>query len=92
MRKFSSLFLLKRQVLLPTVSVLRSNVLFDICRGICSTDEQVKLVIQTLISPLAEGYAELYREQKNFPTLQKCGKEEFFGLRDFYRYAIRVRH
>jgi len=59
--------------------------LFDICRGICSTDEQVKLVIQTLISPLAEGYAELYREQKIFPTLQKCGKEEFFGLRDFYR-------
>ena len=76
----------------PTVSLQRSNLLFDICRGICSTDAQVKHVIQTLISPLAEGYEELYREQKNFPTLQKCGKEEFFGLRDFYRCAIRVRH
>ena len=81
-----------RKSFCPTVSVLRSNLLFDICRGICSTDPQVKLVIQTLISPLAEGYAELYREQKNFPTLEECDKEEFFGLRDFYRYAIRVRH
>ena len=75
MNKFSSLFLLE-------------CLLFDICRGICSTDAQVKLAIQTLISPLAEGYAELYREQKKFPTLQKCGKEEFFGLRDFYRWAV----
>ena len=44
--------------------------------------------IQSLIGPLADGYAELYEEQKNFPTLKKCDKEEFFGLRDFYRYNI----
>lgn len=56
------------------------------CRGICSTDKQVKHLIQALISPLADGYAELYEEQKNFDTLRKCAKEEFFGLRDFYRY------
>ena len=48
----------------------------------------MKHLIQSLISPLAEGYAELYKEQKNFVTLKKCGKEEFFGLRDFYRCKI----
>ena len=50
----------------------------------------MKHLIQSLISPLAEGYAELYKKQKNFATLKKCGKEEFFGLRDFYRYNIIV--
>ena len=49
----------------------------------------VKARIQPLISSLAAGYAELYKEQKNFETLKKCGKEEFFGLRDFYRFVIR---
>ncbi|KAL9988404.1 hypothetical protein ACROYT_G002842 [Oculina patagonica] len=58
--------------------------LVDSALGICSTDKQVKHLIQSLISPLADGYAELYRKQKNFATLKKCGKEEFFGLRDFY--------
>ena len=48
----------------------------------------VKALIQPLISSLAAGYAELYKEQKNFETLKKCGKEEFFGLRDFYRFVI----
>ncbi|KAM7432986.1 hypothetical protein ABFA07_016686 [Porites harrisoni] len=58
--------------------------LVDSALGICSTDTEVKHVIQPIISPLAEGYEQLYREQKDFLTLQKCGKEEFFGLRDFY--------
>ncbi|PFX17552.1 E3 ubiquitin-protein ligase RNF213, partial [Stylophora pistillata] len=58
--------------------------LVDSAMGICSTDEGVKHLIQPLISPLADGYAELYKEQKNFATLKKWGKEEFFGLRDFY--------
>ena len=49
----------------------------------------MKARIQPLISSLAAGYAELYKEQKNFETLKKCGKEEFFGLRDFYRFVIR---
>ena len=48
----------------------------------------MKALILPLISPLAAGYAELYREQKHFATLKKCGKEEFFGLRDFYRFDI----
>lgn len=50
----------------------------------------MKARIQPLISSLAAGYAELYKEQKNFETLKKCGKEEFFGLRDFYRFVIRT--
>ncbi|KAJ7339384.1 hypothetical protein OS493_005779 [Desmophyllum pertusum] len=58
--------------------------LVDSALGICSTDKLVKYLIQPLISPLADGYAELYKEQRNFATLKKCGKEEFFGLRDFY--------
>ncbi|XP_022803330.1 E3 ubiquitin-protein ligase rnf213-alpha-like isoform X2 [Stylophora pistillata] len=58
--------------------------LVDSAMGICSTDEGVKNLIQPLISPLADGYVELYMEQKNFATLKKWGKEEFFGLRDFY--------
>ena len=37
---------------------------------------------------MADGYAELYKEQKNFETLKRCGKEEFFGLRDFYRCEV----
>ena len=51
----------------------------------------MKDLIQPLISPLADGYVELYKEQKNFATLKKCGKEEFFGLRDFYRFDIQGR-
>ncbi|KAJ7339392.1 hypothetical protein OS493_005787 [Desmophyllum pertusum] len=58
--------------------------LVDSALGICSTDKQVKHLIQSLLPQLADGYAELYKEQKNFATLKKCGKEEFFGLRDFY--------
>ncbi|RMX46188.1 hypothetical protein pdam_00007847 [Pocillopora damicornis] len=58
--------------------------LIDSAMGICSTDEVVKALILPLISPLAAGYAQLYQEQKHFATLKKCGKEEFFGLRDFY--------
>ncbi|PFX19443.1 E3 ubiquitin-protein ligase RNF213 [Stylophora pistillata] len=58
--------------------------LIDSALGICSTDKMVKALIQPLISPLAAGYAALYKEQKSFVTLKECGKEEFFGLRDFY--------
>ncbi|XP_022801884.1 E3 ubiquitin-protein ligase rnf213-alpha-like, partial [Stylophora pistillata] len=58
--------------------------LVDSAMGICSTDVGVKNLIQPLISPLADGYAELYKKQKHFATLKKWGKEEFFGLRDFY--------
>ncbi|KAK2553290.1 E3 ubiquitin-protein ligase rnf213-alpha [Acropora cervicornis] len=58
--------------------------LVDSALGICSTDQRIKNLIQPLIPPLANGYAELYKEQENFETLKKCGKEEFFGLRDYY--------
>ncbi|XP_068735057.1 LOW QUALITY PROTEIN: E3 ubiquitin-protein ligase rnf213-alpha-like [Montipora capricornis] len=52
--------------------------------GICSTDPRIKNLIQLLIPPLANGYAKLYKEQKDFETLKRFDKEEFFGLRDFY--------
>ncbi|XP_068731195.1 E3 ubiquitin-protein ligase rnf213-alpha-like [Montipora capricornis] len=58
--------------------------LVDSALGICSTDKRIKNLIQPLIPPLANGYAELYIEQKGFETLKRCEKEEFFGLRDFY--------
>ncbi|XP_067057901.1 E3 ubiquitin-protein ligase rnf213-alpha-like isoform X3 [Acropora muricata] len=58
--------------------------LVDSALGICSTNQWIKNLIQPLIPALANGYAELYKKQKNFETLKKCGKEEFFGLRDYY--------
>ncbi|XP_068759451.1 E3 ubiquitin-protein ligase rnf213-alpha-like isoform X4 [Montipora capricornis] len=58
--------------------------LVDSALGICSTDKRIKNLIKPLIAPLANGYAKLYKEQKNFETLKECGKEEFFGLRDYY--------
>ena len=69
-----------------TTGYLRRLSYCSLYRGICSTDKIIKNLIQPLIPPLANGYADLYKEQKDFETLKKCGKEEFFGLRDFYRY------
>ena len=43
-------------------------------------------LIEPLISPLVRGYTELYNKQKNLKKLQEGKKDEFFGLRDFYRY------
>ena len=40
-----------------------------------------------LMNPLAFGYKELYDSQRESVTLQESKKDEFFGLRDFYRYA-----
>ena len=43
-------------------------------------------LIEPLISPIVRGYTELYNKQKNQKKLQDGKKDEFFGLRDFYRY------
>ena len=37
------------------------------------------------MNPLAQGYSELYDRQKRSEALRESKKEEFFGLRDFYR-------
>ena len=55
-------------------------------RGICGGDEDVMALIEPLISPLVRGYTGLYNKQKNLKKLQEGKKDEFFGLRDFYRY------
>ena len=57
-------------------------------RGICSTDERVQNFVEPLMEPLARGYEKLYKSQRNSETLVKFKKDEFFGLRDFYRLEI----
>lgn len=45
-------------------------------------------LIEPLISPIVRGYTDLYNQQKNLKKLQDGKKDEFFGLRDFYRYEF----
>ncbi len=54
-------------------------------RGICSTDKRIQSFVAPLMNPLAMGYKELYDTQRQSKTLQESKKDEFFGLRDFYR-------
>ena len=54
-------------------------------RGICATDIRVQNFVAPLMSLLAQGYSELYDGQKRLEALRESKKEEFFGLRDFYR-------
>ena len=42
-------------------------------------------LIEPLISPIVRGYTELYEKQKSLQKLKDGKKDEFFGLRDFYR-------
>ena len=42
-------------------------------------------LIEPLISPIVRGYTELYSKQKSLQRLKDGKKDEFFGLRDFYR-------
>ena len=55
-------------------------------RGICSTDRRIQSLVAPLMNPLARGYEELYKTQEGSETLKESKKDEFFGLRDFYRY------
>ena len=57
----------------------------DFFRGICASDTHIQNRIASIIGNLAEGYKALYDCQKKSRTLKKAKKEEFFGLRDFYR-------
>ena len=54
-------------------------------RGICATDVRVQNFVAPLMNRLAQGYSELYDRQKRSEALRESKKEEFFGLRDFYR-------
>ena len=50
------------------------------CRGICVDKATVENHLDPLVRPLAEAYLQLYDD-----AIKE--KREFFGLRDFYRYA-----
>ena len=54
---------------------------------ICSCSQNIKGQITTLLRPLAESYLKVYERQKQCDKLKQHKKEEFFGLRDFYRYT-----
>ena len=44
--------------------------------------------VEPLMEPLALGYEKLYKSQRNSDALVKSKKDEFFGLRDFYRLEM----
>ena len=45
--------------------------------------------VAQLMNPLALGYKELYDSQtEKSDALRESKKDEFFGLRDFYRYEF----
>ena len=54
-------------------------------RGICATDERVQSFVAELMEQLAQGYSELYDRQRQSEVLRRSEKQEFFGLRDFFR-------
>ena len=54
-------------------------------RGICNSNQFIKRTISQLFPHLAEAYSNIYKEQRNCENLKKSKKEEFFGLRDYYR-------
>ena len=54
---------------------------------ICSSDVKIRKMITALLRPLAEAYFKLYNAQKSTQILIKHRKEEFFGMRDFYRFV-----
>jgi hypothetical protein len=54
-------------------------------RGICASDKEVQQRMRPIIPALAAAYSELYKQQKEIDVLRRAKKDEFFGLRDFYR-------
>ena len=56
--------------------------------GICSGDEDIQSHLERIIRRLCKGYFDLYKRQSKSETLKNAQKDEFFGLRDFYRYRI----
>lgn len=66
--------------------IMRFYKLFRLFSGICNCSQRIKGQITTLLMPLAESYLKVYEMQKQCVKLKQHKKEEFFGLRDFYRY------
>ena len=57
--------------------------------GICSGDQGIQSRLTLHIKRLCKGYLDLYKKQSKSNTLKSAQKDEFFGLRDFYRLEIR---
>ena len=53
-----------------------------VCRGICSNleEDQVRDYLDPIMEDLADAYLRILAKQEG-------KRKEFFGLRDFYRYA-----
>ena len=62
--------------------------LFSIVRGICSGNQDIQSRLNSYISRLCKGYLNLYEKQSESKTLKNAQKDEFFGLRDFYRLEL----
>ena len=54
--------------------------------GICSGNEDIQNGLKGTIQMLSKGYSDLYKQQTESQTLKNAQKDEFFGLRDFYRF------
>jgi len=54
-------------------------------RDICASSKRIQGKIETLLQELSEGYMDVYKKQRESESLKEFKKEEFFGLRDFYR-------
>ena len=50
----------------------------------------MKSLVMALIEPLAAGYKDLYKTQRRNEKLKESKKDEFFGLRDFYRFELQI--
>ena len=83
----SSLYFSLKSII--ALSIVLTQLFFNV-RGICGGDQDIMPLIETLISPLVRGYTDLYNKQKNLKKLQDGKKDEFFGLRDFYRYDVLI--
>ena len=46
--------------------------------------------LEHLITPLVAAYRDLYQRQKMVARLKHGKKDEFFGLRDFYRCVVNL--
>ena len=46
--------------------------------------------LEHLITPLVAAYRDLYQRQKMVARLKHGKKDEFFGLRDFYRCFVNL--
>ena len=64
------------------IAIIIGHYLPMVCSGICSNleEDQVRDYLDPIMKPLADAYLRILKRQEG-------KRKEFFGLRDFYRYA-----